>query len=98
MVLNCGNMEMGNDAGIQYMYCFHFPTDFLPFSVIGPFFDSQLELLINPFPQRLLLTPQGNKPFENTVGKGEIARNEQFLLFPQYFLPVWITLCHFRQI
>ena len=22
---------------------------------------------------------------ENTFGKGEIARNEQFLLFPQYF-------------
>ena len=29
------------------------------------------------------------------MGKGEIARNEQFLLFPQYFLPVWKTLCHF---
>ena len=28
------------------------------------------------------------KSFENTVGKGEIARNEQFLLFPQCFLPV----------
>ena len=28
------------------------------------------------------------KPFENTVGKGEIDRNEQFLLFPQCFLPV----------
>ena len=34
------------------------------------------------------------KSFENTVGKGEIARNEQFLLFPtvfstclEYFLP-----------
>ena len=27
----------------------------------------------------------GNKPFENTVGKGEIARNEQFLLFPTVF-------------
>ena len=26
------------------------------------------------------------KSFENTVGKGEIARNEQFLLFPQCFL------------
>ena len=26
------------------------------------------------------------KPFENTVRKGEIARNEQFLLFPQRFL------------
>ena len=38
---------------------------------------------------------QGKKPFENTVGKGEIARNEQFLLFPQCFLPVWITFFHF---
>ena len=36
--------------------------------------------------------------FENTVEKGEIARNEQFLLFPQCFLPVWITFFHFRQI
>ena len=24
--------------------------------------------------------------FENTVEKGEIARDEQFLIFPQYFL------------
>ena len=30
----------------------------------------------------------GNKPFEKTVGKGGIARNEQFLLCPQCFLPV----------
>ena len=44
-----------------------------------------------------LLTPLGNKPFENTVGKGEIARNEQLLLFPQCFLPVWITFCRSRQ-
>ena len=27
------------------------------------------------------LTPVGSKPFENTVGKGEIARNEQFFSF-----------------
>ena len=40
----------------------------------------------------------GNKPLENTVGKGEIAHNEQFLLFPQCFLPIWITFCHFCQI
>ena len=26
-----------------------------------------------------------SKQTENTVGKGEIARNEQFLLFPQCF-------------
>ena len=33
--------------------------------------------------------------FENTVGKGEITRNEQFLLFSQCFLPVWRTFSHF---
>ena len=27
------------------------------------------------------------KSLENTVGKGEIARNEQFLLFPRCFCP-----------
>ena len=26
------------------------------------------------------------KTYENTVGQGEIARNEQFLLFPKVFL------------
>ena len=45
-----------------------------------------------------LLTPLGNKPFENTVGKGEIARNKKFLLFPQCFLPIWISFCQFPQI
>ena len=35
---------------------------------------------------------------ENTVGKGEIARNEQFLLFPHRFLPLQRTLDHFHQI
>ena len=29
---------------------------------------------------------QEQTAFENIVGKGEIARNEQFLLFPQCFL------------
>ena len=38
-----------------------------------------------------LLTPLGNRPFEKTVGKGEFARNKEFLLFPQCFLPIWIT-------
>ena len=33
--------------------------------------------------------------FETLWGKGEIARSEQFLLFPQCFLPVWRTFCHF---
>ena len=29
---------------------------------------------------------QQQTAFENIVGKAEIARNKQFLLFPQYFL------------
>ena len=35
---------------------------------------------------------QQQTAFENIVGKGEIARYEQFLLFPQYFLPNHIIL------
>ena len=31
------------------------------------------------------------------MGKGEIAQNEQFLLFPNRFLPLWRTFCHFHQ-
>ena len=39
-----------------------------------------------PFPkQALLFTCLQYKSFENCVGKGEIAHNEQFLLFPQCF-------------
>ena len=37
-------------------------------------------------PYILILTQQQQKAFENIVGKEEIARNEQFLLFPQCFL------------
>ena len=53
---------------------------------------------INPFPNK----PLGcmcllYKSFENTVGKGEIAHNEQFLLFPQCFLPFWRTFHHFHK-
>ena len=33
-----------------------------------------------------------------TLGKGEIARNEQFCLFLQCFRPAWTTFCHFHQI
>ena len=48
--------------------------------------DNMLKLLasLQPFPkQALVFTRLQYKSFENTVGKGEIARNEQFLLFPQ---------------
>ena len=44
------------------------------------------------------MMPLGNKPLENTEGKGEIAHNEQFLLFPQCFLLISIAFCHFHQV
>ena len=40
---------------------------------------------ISPFPkQPLVFTCLQYKSFENTVGKGETAHNEQFLLFPVF--------------
>ena len=56
--------------------------------------------IINPSPNKpwFLHVCSMYKSFENTVGKGEIARDEQFLLFPQCFLPIWRTFCHFYQI
>ena len=41
---------------------------------------------------------QQQTAFENTVGKGEIARNEQFLLFPQRFLFNQIIVSPFAHI
>ena len=42
-----------------------------------------------PIPkQALVFTCLQYKPFENSVGKGEIARHEQFHLFSQGFLPM----------
>ena len=50
-------------------------------------------IVFNPSPkQALVFTCLHCKAFENTVGKGEIAPNEQFLLFPQCFLFVLRTL------
>ena len=46
----------------------------------------------NPFPNKpLFFTCLLCKSFKNTVEKGEIARNEQFLLFLQCFLLPWRT-------
>ena len=40
----------------------------------------------------------GKQAFWKHCGKGEIACLEQFLLFPQCFLPFWKTFFHFCQI
>ena len=55
-------------------------------------------VLTVPPKKALVFTCLPYKAFENTMGKGEIACNEQFFLFPQHFLPIWRTFCHFHQI
>ena len=53
----------------------------------------------SPFPkQALVFMCLQYKSLENTVEKGEIARNEQFLLFPQHFLLFRRTISHINQI
>ena len=53
---------------------------------------------LEPFPKQALVFCLQSKSIENNVGKGEIARYEQFLLFPQCFLSIWRTFCHFRKV
>ena len=43
-------------------------------------------LTVNGLTLSSIITHQQQTAFENIVGKEEIARNEQFLLFPQCFL------------
>ena len=49
----------------------------------------------HPFP---VFTCLQYKTLENTMEKGEIAFNEQILLFPKRFLPIRRSFCHFYQI
>ena len=59
---------------------------------IPTFKDAEKEALLKtfkPFPYKpCFLHVCSTSLFENPVGKGEIARNEQFLLFTQCFLPI----------
>ena len=52
----------------------------------------------NQIQNKPIFTHLQYKIFENTVGKGEIAFYEQFLLFPQRFQLFWRTFHHFPQV
>ena len=54
--------------------------------------------LFRVFKQATVFMGLQYKSFENTGGNGEIARNKQFLLFPQCFLPILRTFWHFHQV
>ena len=72
----CGRVEniLETEENASFQHCHFFPQCFYKISVKG------------------LLPLSKTSPglsFENTVGKGENARNEQFLFFPLCFLPVY---------
>ena len=52
----------------------------------------------NPFPDKPWFLHVCSTSLLKTVEKGEIAGNEQFLLFPLCFLPFCKTFHHFNQI
>ena len=53
---------------------------------------------LNPFPNKPWFLHVCSISPLKTLGKGENAPNEQFLLFPQCFLPVSRTFCRLHQI
>ena len=53
---------------------------------------------LNPFPNKPCYLRVCSTRLLKTLGKGEIARNDQFLLFPQCFLAFWIAFSHVYQI
>ena len=88
MYLRTENMLKGENAGFQHFFLIQ--LYFQRFNSTGLFVTW---LILSK--QTLVFTCLQYKSFEKTVGKGEIACNEQFLFFPQCFLPVGRTFCHF---
>ena len=92
--------------------CFYVPTEYLRtvyFVIHFTFrqlvlhftkihFCSNFLTMLTLSQQALVFTCLQYKSFENTAGKGEIAREEQFLLVPQCFLPISKPFGHFHQI
>ena len=56
------------------------------------------DITLNPFPNKPWFLILCSTSLFKTVGKGEIAGNEQFLHFSQCFLPVWRTFYHFHHL
>ena len=53
-----------------------------------------MTLVFNPFQNKPWFLHACSTSLLKTLGKGEIAHNEQFLLFPQCFLSFWRTFWH----
>ena len=75
--------EKQTDRAKKYMFMY------IPFDLSQKILDFIYDLINSKWfltlpKQALVFMCLQNKSFENTVGKGEIARNEQFLLFPVF--------------
>ena len=89
-------LRKGENVGFHHFLlftrCFQKANSSLPHGIAGQWFSGNRILArsaFNPLPkQALVFTCLQYKSFKNTVGKGEIARNEQFLHFRQSFLLV----------
>ena len=55
-------------------------------------------IFIKPLPNKHLFLHVCSTSLLKTLGKREIACQEQSLLFPHCFLPIWRSFCHFLQI
>ena len=81
-------------------------TSILPFTTVFSNPSKRKIIILTTFIGRLqtlliwtlILTHQQQTAFENIVGNGEIARNKQFLLFPQCFLCFQIVVSPFVHI
>ena len=63
------------------------------------FFSDNAFVFVNPFPNKpWFLRVCSTSVLKTLREKKKFARFEQFLLFPQYFPPVWRFFCHFHQI
>ena len=97
LVLEWMENSVGKGENAGYQHFLLFPQCFQKPSLSGSLKVGIECERLNPFPSKpWFLRVCSTSLFENTVGKGEIARNEQFLLFPVFFN--WRTFCHFYQI
>ena len=56
------------------------------------------KISFSPFPNKNCFLHVCSTSLLKTLKKGEIAHNEQYLIFPQCFLPFQRTFCHIHQI
>ena len=75
---------------LTLIWCKHYPSHTSYNEAASATIHAFLGFLL-PFPKQALLFTglKYKSSSKNNVGKGEIARHKQFLLFPQYFPPFW---------